>query len=100
MFASAIVREMRRFFRTNIVEQSRSEGAFDCERTTFFRGLLGFQNNFQNVVGVFFDDDRRFAGVKTFNRVAKTVGPWPVGRGLLENLPATGRVLPDFVAVR
>src|ERR1051325_2075255 len=99
MFARAIVREMRGLFSFVFIRRARDKSAFDCDRASFFRGLLGFQNNFENVESMFFGYDRSFAGVKAFDDMTKPVRPWPVRGGLFENLPTTGGVLPNFVAV-
>ena len=63
MFAGAIVREVDGFAGVRGVEAGRSEGTFDREGAAFFGGLLGFQNDFEDVVGVFFGDEWSFVGV-------------------------------------
>src|ERR1041384_571389 len=99
MFARAIVREMRGLFSFVFIKQARSKSAFDCDRASFFRGLLGFQNNFENVESMFFGYDRSFAGVKAFDDMTKPVRPWRVRGVFFKTLPAPGGVLQNFVAV-
>ena len=45
-------------------------------------------------------DSRRRAGAQTLEQLTQSVCPAPVGSNFLEEFPAAGRVLPEFVAVR
>ena len=69
MFASAVVSQVGRFFGVRGFEFGPGECAFDFDGAAFFGRLLGFQNNFEDVVSVFFGGERSFAGVKAFDGV-------------------------------
>lgn len=97
--SGAVVDAMRGDGGLGFIGVERRESAFDGARDTVFGGFLGADHDLEDVVCVVGRDSERFAVLNTIDQVAQAISPWPVGPGFLEELPAAGAVLPEFIAV-
>src|SRR2546423_856553 len=95
-----IVNSVGSAYLLGLLKHRRSESASNLARPAIPPRRLGFEHDFQNVKSVFGAHHWLSLPRDAFDQMAQPFGPWPVRLCSLKELPATCRVLPQFVTAR